>query len=134
MAASALAIGLAISLSPAQATPTQTQSQPASPSSVGSVTQVDDVVVSGQGLRDLVNEFVGEVGAPANAGRGLAKWRGAVCVGVINFRNEVAQYIADKVSDEARTLGVRAGEPGCRPNVIVVGSTDGAALARFTPA
>ena len=130
MLASALALSSIVSLSQAQATPPQSQSQPTSPPSVDDATQIDDVIVSGQRLRDLVNDFVGEVGAPANAGRGLAKWRGAVCVGVINFRNDVAQYIADKVSDEARALGVGAGEPGCRPNVIVVGATDGAALAQ----
>jgi hypothetical protein len=89
--------------------------------------QVDDVVVSGRRLDDLVRRFVGEVAAPARANRGLARWRGSVCVGTINFRAQVAQYLIDRVSDEARELGVPAGEPGCKANVLIVGTTDGAA-------
>lgn len=91
-------------------------------------TQVEDIVVSGDRLRDLVRDFVGEVAAPARANRGLARWRGAICVGAVNFKSEIAQYLVDRVSDEARELGVSAGEPGCTANVLIVGTTDGAAM------
>lgn len=106
------------------------QAQAQQASSDDPVTEIEDVVVTGQRLRALVDNFVGEVAAPAGAGRGLARWRASLCVGVVNFRSDVGQYLADKVSDEARALGLDAGEPGCRPSVIIVGTDDGAGLTR----
>lgn len=37
-----------------------------------------------------------------------------------NLRPETAQYIVDRVSAVAEDLGVRAGDPGCRPDVLVI--------------
>lgn len=90
--------------------------------------RVDDVTVTGARLRSLVEVFVSEVGAPARDGRGLARWRGDMCVGAVNFRSDVAQYLVDRVSDEARALELAAAEPGCSPNVLIVGTDDSEAL------
>ncbi len=90
--------------------------------------QVDDVLVEGRRLEALVSEFVAETAAPAR-GRGLARWHDSVCVGVVNLRQEAAQYIADAVSSLALELGLTPGEPGCRANIVVVFAEDGRALA-----
>lgn len=82
-----------------------------------------DVTVSGRRLDEATRDFVGEVAAPAR-GRGLARWRGGVCVGVANLQNDLAQYIADRVSTVAEDLGLKPGEPGCQPSVLIIAVTN----------
>jgi hypothetical protein len=41
-------------------------------------------------------------------------------VGVANLRADAAQALIDRVAVVGGVLGVRSGEPGCRPNVMVV--------------
>lgn len=102
------------------------QQAPATPEAA---VQLEDVVVSGRSLEGLINQFVGEVAEP-NRHRGLARWEGQVCVGVANLKGEVARYLADRISTVASDMGLETGGPGCSPNVLVVATADGAALAR----
>lgn len=95
----------------------------------GAVAQLGDVVVEGRRLRSVVQDFVGEVTAPATSNRGPARWNGPICIGVVNLRAEVAQYIVDRASDVARELGLEAGEPGCTANVLIIAAADGQAVA-----
>lgn len=95
----------------------------------GPVAELGDVVVEGRRLRSVVQSFVGEVTAPATSDRGPARWNGPVCIGVVNLRAEVAQYIVDRASDVARELGLEAGEPGCTANVLIIAAADGQAVA-----
>ena len=95
----------------------------------------DEVVVRGRrmsdiedGLRVEIGRFIGEVAAPP-AGRGFARWEGTVCVGVHNLENTAAQYVVDRISALALEVGLRPGEPGCNPDVIVIFTTDGRELA-----
>lgn len=93
------------------------------------VTQVEDVVViGGRPLIEVAREFVAEVGE-APRGRGLARWRSPICVGVINLRADAAQSLIDHISWRAGELGVSSGEPGCSPNVVLTFSDDPRALA-----
>lgn len=92
-------------------------------------TRVDDVVVIGQPLAEIVESFVDEVEGSVHD-RGLARWAGEVCVGVVNLRTPAAQYIADRISTVARDTGLKAGEPGCRPNILIVAAADGQAMAQ----
>lgn len=91
-------------------------------------TRVDDVVVSGRRTDEVIREFVNEVTGPP-PGRGPARWDRQVCVGVVNLRNDLAQMVVDRVSDVAMEIGLRTGAPGCRPNVTILVTDDGAALA-----
>ena len=116
-----LTFALVAGAAPAQQPTTQLPS--AGPSS-----QLEDVVVEGHQLEALVRNFVTEVSRPAN-NRGLARWNRPICVGAVNLRNDVGQYVVDRISDIARELEVEAGEPGCRPNILIVAADDGAALA-----
>lgn len=92
-------------------------------------TRVDDVVVPGQALEVVAERFVEAVSAPART-RGLARWDGAVCLGVVNFQADAAHLIIDRMSEVARELGVELGAPGCEPNLVIAGTTDGAGMAR----
>jgi hypothetical protein len=117
-----LALTLALAAGAAAA-----QEAPQTPAAQRSA-QLDEVVVEGRQLEALVRNFVTDVSQPAN-NRGLARWNRPVCVGAVNLRNEVGQYVIDRISDVARELEVEAGEPGCRPNVLIVAAVDGAGLA-----
>ncbi|SFS81793.1 hypothetical protein [Brevundimonas viscosa] len=91
-------------------------------------TRLEDIVVDRRRLEEVVREFVGEVGAPPYR-RGLARWHDRLCVGVANVRHDVGQAVVDRVSEVALELGLDIGEPGCTANVVIVFTTDGAALA-----
>jgi len=102
---------------------------------VGSTVADEQVIVRGQRLGEIefdlklyIREFVEEIAAPARAA-GYARWRRSVCVGVVNLENEVAQYVVDRISAAALDVGLEPGEPGCRPQVNVIFSSDGRTLA-----
>ena len=124
-------LSLILSAALLTAQPAQVQTQaPTPPVSASSPVAGDpgavdlgDIVVEGGRLDEATQAFVREVGAPAR-GRGLARWRDGVCVGVANLRNETAQYIVDRVSTVAQDLGLRAGAPGCEPSVLIIAVTD----------
>ena len=127
------AVAMAISLlaqspGPAQLPPVQ-GSQVAQEPAAQEPTALSDVVVEGRRLRAVVQDFVGEVAAPATGDRGPARWNNPVCIGVVNLRPDVAQYLVDRASDVARELGLTAGEPGCSANVLIIAAADGQAVA-----
>lgn len=91
--------------------------------------RLEDVEVTGRSLDSLIRNFVNEVAAP-NRNRGIARWDSRICVGVANLRGEPAQYIVDRVSTVAEDVGLSVGAPGCKPNLLIVATADGAGLAR----
>lgn len=109
--------------------PSQRSDELAAPPTMSHPVDLGEVIVDGRRIDDLADHFVSEVAAPSQR-RGLARWRGGVCVGVANLRADVAQYITDRVSEVARDLGLAAGAPGCHPSIIVVAVSD---ANRFTP-
>jgi hypothetical protein len=121
MGALAVLLGVTLALS-GQDAPATDSVQPGQ-----AVAQLEDVVVEGRPVEELVADFVAEAAVPAR-GRGLARWQGDICPGVVNLRPDAAQYIADRVSQVALDLGLVPGEPGCRANIIIVFTVDGAAL------
>lgn len=106
----------------------QPQDSPASPQDVPAV-QLEEVVVEGRKLREAVDDFVDEIVAPP-VGRGPARWNRRVCVGVVNFRGETAQALADQVSSVALQADLDIGEPGCSPNILIMATDDGQGFAR----
>ncbi len=93
------------------------------------VTVLDEIVVQGRPLREAIEHFVDEVVTPP-VGRGPARWTTPVCVSVVNMQRESAQALADQMSAVALRVGVEVGEPGCRPNVVVIATDDGPTLAK----
>lgn len=126
----ALAAALALlGAAPADAaTPRPAQEAQTTAASPGAV-DLGEISVEGRRLEDLTRSFVQEVAAPAQ-NRGLARWRSGLCVGVANLQNDVAQYIADRVSTVAEDLGLVVGQPGCTPSALIVAVSNANA---FTP-
>ncbi|RZJ44402.1 MAG: hypothetical protein EON87_10040 [Brevundimonas sp.] len=92
-------------------------------------TELDEVVVRGR-LEEQVQAFVGEIAADAAPrGQFLAAWRDRVCPAVVNLEVTLAQAVLDRISTVAAELDVPTGDPGCDPNVVIVFTRDGAALA-----
>lgn len=90
---------------------------------------VEDVVVVGQ--RDVataVQSFIAEVAAPPRR-QGLATWDRGLCVGTVNFRREHAEYLIDRIARIGVEIGLEPGAPGCRPDVMIIGTNEATALA-----
>lgn len=88
----------------------------------GGATQVDDIEVTARPLAQQVQSFVDQV-AVAPRGRNLARWDRKICIGAANFDARYAQMLVDRVASVAVSLGLDSGEPGCRPDVMIVAST-----------
>jgi hypothetical protein len=121
-------IALALAATWSLATAAAAQTAPSVPGQ-DQATDLADIVVEGRDLGEATRDFVGEIAAPVR-GRGLARWQGRVCVGVISLEGEAAQYIVDRVSTVAEDLGLRPGDAGCTPNVVVIATDDGQTMAR----
>lgn len=91
-------------------------------------TSLPDVEITGVPTPERVRDFVGRIAAPPR-GRGLARWQGKLCPGVVNLDREAAEPILDRIGDAARSVGVEVGEPGCNPNLVIVFAVDGAETA-----
>ncbi len=89
---------------------------------------VDDVIVTGRSLEVLTRQFTEEVASPV-AGRGLARWRGPVCIGVFNFQRQLGFQIADGLAHLGGSLGVPINDEACEPNILIVGAADGRQVA-----
>lgn len=98
------------------------QERPADP------TTLDDVVVTGQRLEEAVQQYVESLSAPART-RGLARWDGEICVKVVNFQPAVEAEFASRIREVALALAIPVEAEGCDPNIVVMGSEDGPALA-----
>lgn len=94
-------------------------------------TVIPDVEVEGrrQSAYETARSFVGEV-TRTTRNRGVGRWDGRICVGIANMQASIAQPLIDRMSGRILDLGLDIGEPGCRPNVLVVATDDGAGMAR----
>jgi hypothetical protein len=115
--------------------PALAQQQAPSPAGSAEAQPVDEVVVRGRRLEDIeddlrihIRDFIGEVVARP-PGRGFARWRRDVCVGVHNLENTAAQYIVDRISSAALDVGLEPGEPGCDPEVNILFATNAKEMA-----
>lgn len=124
-----LALTLAASLvltSPSDAPPQQATS------AQEDIVRLDDIPVMGTAGEALVRRFVTNVAAPTR-GRQVARWghNTPICVGVANVEYEGARYLADRIGEVARELGLMVSADECTPNVQIVATRQPQALARF---
>ncbi len=96
--------------------------------SVPSQTVEDVVVVGERDLSKAVDGFIAEVAAPVSR-QGLAVWNREVCVGTANFRQEHAHFLIDRISQVASHVGLEPGGPGCKPDVMIIGTTEASVVA-----
>jgi hypothetical protein len=91
-------------------------------------TTLDEIVVTGRRLDQAVQQYVETLSAPARM-RGLARWDSEICVDVVNFQPAIRAEIAGRIRDVATALEVPVEAEGCEPNVVVLATDDGPALA-----
>lgn len=96
-------------------------------------TELDDVEVQGrlraQEVRRKVDTFI-ESNMTPPAGRPLARWSKPICVATAQFSATYAQAVIDRVAQRIIEVGGDVAEPGCKADIMVIGTDDGAAMAR----
>lgn len=60
---------------------------------------------------------------------GVSRWNTSICIGVINLANAPARYMVDRISEIASGIGVSALVEGCSPNILIIWTDDGDAMA-----
>lgn len=118
------ALFLALTAWPAFA---QQAPEAAPPSAEADPTRIDDIVVQGR-LEARARQFTEEASGTPHS-RGLARWRGPVCIGVYNFRREVGEQIADGLAHAGAALNVPIADGPCEPNILIIGAADARAIA-----
>lgn len=102
----------------------------------GGASDVENVIITGRRpdgmtVKDYMLDFITGIGDPASDDNGYARWREHVCVSVRSLRDvNAAQYVVDRVSAIALEVGLKPGEPGCRPNLVIFFTNDGPGLAK----
>ncbi len=99
------------------------------PTSDAAATELDSIIVEGRRIEEAARAFIEQVGEPPRGTR-LARWNRPVCVSVTNMQPRLAQFVIDRIAVNAFNVGVDVGEPGCKPNVIILATGDGPALAK----
>lgn len=92
-------------------------------------TTLSDVVVDGRPLYDQARDYIAEVARPAGRYR-LARWAGSICVSVTGLDARYAQFVVDRVSAVAASVGLDPGAPGCRPEVVIAFTRNPDGVAR----
>lgn len=92
-------------------------------------TEIDSVEVTGRRLEDAARDFARSVDDRPPLGTLPGRWSKPLCISVAHFQAPWGQYVSDGVGRRAREVGLDVGEPGCRTNVLIVGTDDGARMA-----
>lgn len=91
--------------------------------------RLEDLPVTARQRDEIIRDFVENVADPVR-GRPLARWRGEVCVSVINMEAQSAHFIVERVSHMAREVGLRTGGEQCKPNLVLVATENPASEAQ----
>lgn len=96
-------------------------------------TEIEDIEVQGrlraQEVRRKVDTFIESNMAPP-AGRPLARWSKPICVATAQFSAQYAQAVIDRVAQRIIEVGGDVAEPGCKVDIMIIGTSDGAAMAQ----
>lgn len=93
------------------------------------LTEVEAVIVEGRRLEEVARSYVEQVSELPRGAR-LARWNKPICISVSNMQPQFAQFVIDRIAINALDAGADVAGPGCRPNVIVLATSDGSALAQ----
>lgn len=102
------------------------QDDPAVSEQPAQATQIEDVVVVGRSARAraAVADFVSGVSASEGRRGQIGRFERRVCSGVVGMRPDYAQVLNDRIARVALALELRVGEPGCKPNILVIAAPD----------
>jgi hypothetical protein len=106
---------------------------PPSPPPPPPPTQVEGLVITARPATppvETVGAFVADISGQTANGR-LARWDRKICPGVIGLKPPYGQTVIDRISLVAITVGLKVGEPGCKPNMVIVATDDSQAMARM---
>jgi hypothetical protein len=93
------------------------------------VTTVEDVIVHRRRLEEVARSYVEQL-SEAPRGARLARWNKPLCVSVSNMRPELAHFVIDRIAVNAFDVGADVSGPGCKPNVIILATSDGPGMAQ----
>lgn len=91
-------------------------------------TRLGDIIVNAPPTEARALGFIDRVAAPPN-GRRLARWERSLCVRVAGLDASYAQFIVDRVTAVGTSVGLRPGQPGCKPDVLIIFTADPDAAA-----
>ncbi len=104
------------------------QDRPAQTPDLNAPTEVEEITVEARRTREAAQEFVRTI-STAPAGARLGRWTAPVCISVAGIRAPYGQAMVDRIAQTALDLGLGVGEPGCTPNVLIIATDDGQAVA-----
>jgi hypothetical protein len=116
----------ALALASALSFAVSASAQAPAPASPDGVKTVEEVVVTAP-RPEAVHSFVQAVTAETS-NRRLARWNRTVCPGVLGLKSSYAQHVNDQIAAVAMHVGLKVGEPGCKPNILVIVAKDGQAF------
>jgi hypothetical protein len=93
----------------------------------------DNIVITGRrddaDPLDIMLDFVNELGDPISRGYGFARLESDLCIKVHNVVPQVGDYLVARMSTLALELGMKPQKPECKPNLDIIFTTDGKAMA-----
>jgi hypothetical protein len=92
------------------------QATPTSPPPVAE----QEVVVTGQRTEEAVRAFVGQIAVAVRGADQLARWDGKICPGMSGMKAAYARPVLDRLATHAYRVGLDVGEPGCKPNILIL--------------
>lgn len=98
----------------------------AAPAGQAAVESEDLVVIAP--TPEHVRSFVDQLSAESATGQ-LARWDRRICPGVIGASPAAAEFMLDRIAVRAYEVGLDVGEPGCRPNVLILATSESDELA-----
>jgi len=77
--------------------------------------------------KEAIAAFVSSI-ASETATKRLGRWDRSICPGVVGMRADYAQLLLDRIAATAVEVGLTVGEPGCKPNMVILATPDSAKL------
>lgn len=84
----------------------------------------DTIVVTGERTEEIARAFVGAASIPPARHDQLPRWDHKICAGVAGLAGAQAQFLVDRISQRAFSVGLRPEGAGCRANVLIVFTPD----------
>lgn len=92
--------------------------------------QSEELVVTGERLRELTQAYAGEVALAPTSADQYARWNFRLCPSVAGVAPDAAQSLIDHIARRAHEVGVATERSGCQANLVIIFAPDGNTLAR----